>query len=196
MKTLILDSSTKVLYTALVIDEEVIYETYIAGQNDHAKNIVYEIELACKKASINLIDIDRVIVGVGPGSYTGVRMAVAIGKMISTLEKNIKLYTISTLLLMVSGSNGVVKASIDARRGNCFGCVYDLNNKSYVVDEALILKSVLDESVVDNEVNEGAYKVDPFKVIELSVLVDEPRTLVPNYLRDTEAERNLNVQKI
>ena len=193
MKTLILDSSTKVLYTALVIDEEVIYETYISGQNDHAKNIVYEIELACKKASINLIDIDRVIVGVGPGSYTGVRMAVAIGKMISTLEHNIELYTISTLLLMVSGSNGVVKASIDARRGNCFGCIYDLNNECYIVDEALVLKNILDENIVDNEVNEASYKVNPFKVIKLSQKVLEPRTLVPNYLRDTEAERNLNV---
>ena len=192
MKTLILDSATKVLYTALVIDEKIIYESYINGQNDHAKSIVYEIDLACKKASINLIDIDRVVVGIGPGSYTGVRMAVSVGKMIATMEKRIELYSISTLLLMISGLNGVVRASIDARRGNCFGCIYDLNKDSYVINEGLILKSNLDEILVDAEVNEKEYKVDPFKVISLATKVIEPRTLVPNYLRDTEAERNLN----
>lgn len=191
MKTLILDSATKILYTALVVDDAVVYESYIEGQNDHAKSIVYEIDLACKKANINLIDIDKVIVGVGPGSYTGVRMAVSVGKMIATLEKNIDLYSVSTLLLMASGSNGVVKSTIDARRGNCFGCIYDLNNDSYIVKEALILRSDLVQDF-DNEVNESCFKVNPFKVISLASKVFEPRTLVPNYLRETEAERNLN----
>jgi len=192
MKTLILDSATKVLYTALVIDDVIVYESYIAGQNDHAKSIVYEIDLACKKASINLIDIDRVIVGVGPGSYTGVRMAVSVGKMITTMEKNIELYSISTLVLMASGAYGKVCSIIDARRGNCFGCVYDLDKDSYIVDEALALRSDLASISVDCSVNEAEYKVDALKVIKLAKKVEEPRTLVPNYLRDTEAERNLN----
>lgn len=192
MKTLILDSATKVLYTALVIDDVVIYESYIAGQNDHAKSIVYEIDLACKKANINLIDIDRVIVGVGPGSYTGVRMAVSVGKMITTMEKQIELFSISTLVLMASGASGKVCSSIDARRGNCFGCVYDLDTDSYLVNEALTLRSSLEEVLVDSVVNEASYKVDALKVIKLAKKVLEPRTLVPNYLRDTEAERNLN----
>lgn len=191
MKTLILDSATKILYTALVIDDVVVYESYIEGQNDHAKSIVYEIDLACKKANINLIDIDKVIVGVGPGSYTGVRMAVSVGKMIATLEKNIDLYSVSTLLLMASGSNGIVKSTIDARRGNCFGCIYDLNSDSYIVQEALIFKSDLVQDF-DSEVNESCFKVNPFKAISLASKVLEPRTLVPNYLRETEAERNLN----
>lgn len=192
MKTLILDSATKVLYTALVIDDVVIYESYIAGQNDHAKSIVYEIDLACKKANINLIDIDKVIVGVGPGSYTGVRMAVSVGKMITTMEKQIELFSISTLVLMASGASGKVCSSIDARRGNCFGCIYDLDTDTYLVNEALTLRSSLEEVLVDSVVNEASYKVDALKVMKLAKKVLEPRTLVPNYLRDTEAERNLN----
>ena len=192
MKTLILDSATKVLYTALVIDDVVIYESYIAGQNDHAKSIVYEIDLACKKANINLIDIDKVIVGVGPGSYTGVRMAVSVGKMITTMEKQIELFSISTLVLMASGASGKVCSSIDARRGNCFGCIYDLDTDTYLVNEALTLRISLEEVLVDSVVNEASYKVDALKVMKLAKKVLEPRTLVPNYLRDTEAERNLN----
>ncbi|MCM1130296.1 MAG: tRNA (adenosine(37)-N6)-threonylcarbamoyltransferase complex dimerization subunit type 1 TsaB [Roseburia sp.] len=192
MKTLIIDSATNVLYTALCFEEEVIYESYIPGKHDHASVILVEVEKACSKGNIDLIDIDRVIVGIGPGSYTGVRMGVAVGKMIATLESKIKLYEISTLKLMASGIDGIVLASIDARRGNCFGCILDTIKNTYSVPEALVEKASLEENKYDFQVNENEYKVNPLKVIKWAKEVVEPRTLVPNYLRETEAERNLH----
>ncbi|MDE7213730.1 MAG: tRNA (adenosine(37)-N6)-threonylcarbamoyltransferase complex dimerization subunit type 1 TsaB [Anaeroplasmataceae bacterium] len=192
MKTLIIDSATNVLYTALCFDEKVIYESYVPGKHDHASVILVEIERACAKANIDLIDIDKVIVGVGPGSYTGVRMGVAVGKMIATLESKIKLYEISTLKLMASGLDGLVLASIDARRGNCFGCIFDTTTNTFIVSEALIEKASLEHNKFDFQVNENEYKVNPLRVIKWANQVAEPRTLVPNYLRETEAERNLH----
>lgn len=191
MKTLILDSATNKLYVSLVIDEKIVYETYTSSEKGHAKTIMVEINLACKAGGIELINIDNVIVGVGPGSYTGVRMAVTVGKMLATMS-NIKLYKISTLVLMASGMKGNVLSTIDARRGNCFGCLYDIENGSFVQNEGLYERVFLEENSYDSVANENEYKVDPIKVIELATLVDEPRTVVPNYLRDTEAERNLN----
>ena len=41
MYSLIVDSSTKILYVALVNDDSIIYEKYVEGRNDHAKNIVF-----------------------------------------------------------------------------------------------------------------------------------------------------------
>lgn len=192
MKTLIIDSATNVLYTALCLDENVIYESYVPGKHDHASVILVEVEKACSKGNIDLIDIDRVVVGVGPGSYTGVRMGVAVGKMISTLESKIKLYEISTLKLMASGIDGLVLASIDARRGNCFGCILDTTTNTYIVPEALVEKTSLEQNQFDASVNENEYKVNPLKVIKWAKEVVEPRILVPNYLRETEAERNLH----
>ena len=192
MKALIIDSATNVLYTALCIDDQVIYESYVPGKHDHASVILVEVERACQKANIDLVQLDQVIVGIGPGSYTGVRMAVAVGKMIATLESQIKLYTISTLKLMASGYSGKVLSSIDARRGNCFGCLLDTNSNTYLVQEALIEKEVLSANAFDFSVDENSYKVNPLAVISWAALVEEPRTLVPNYLRETEAERNLH----
>ncbi|MDE6661688.1 MAG: tRNA (adenosine(37)-N6)-threonylcarbamoyltransferase complex dimerization subunit type 1 TsaB [Anaeroplasmataceae bacterium] len=192
MKTLIIDSATNVLYTALCFDEEVIYESYVPGKHDHASVILVEVERACSMGNIDLIDIDKVIVGVGPGSYTGVRMGVAVGKMIATLESKIKLNEISTLKLMASGLDGMVLASIDARRGNCFGCILDTAKNTYIVSEALVEKISLEQNNFDLQVNENEYKVNPLKVIKWAQEVLEPRTLVPNYLRETEAERNLH----
>ena len=189
MYNLILDSSTKILYVCLVKDNEVIYEKYIEGRNDHAKNIVFTVDEALKKANIEAFDLDKVIVGYGPGSYTGVRMAVTVAKMLAIFAK-CELYTISSLVLMASASKGVVKASIDARRGNAFGGVYDNLNDKILLEEGMYPYEKLEEFEGD-KVTEDAFKVDPLYVISKATKVLEPHLLVPNYLRDTEAERNL-----
>ena len=96
MKTLILDSATNKLYVSLVIDENVVYESYTTSEKGHAQTIMIEIDNACKKGNIQLMDVEKVVVGIGPGSYTGVRMAVTVGKMMATMAENIKMYSIST----------------------------------------------------------------------------------------------------
>ena len=192
MYSLILDSATKILYVALVNDNKVLYEEYVEGKNDHAKNIVYKVDVALKAAGITADSLDEVIVGIGPGSYTGVRMAVTVGKMLAVFKKNIKLYSISTLKLMSSNKKGLVLASIDARRGNCFGMIIDNDNLKYVINEGLISYDELKNNKYDVEVTENDFVVDPFYVINNKQLVSEPHLLVPNYLRDTEAERNIN----
>ena len=192
MYSLILDSSTKKLYVCLVSDNKILFEKYIEGRNDHAKNIVSTIDEALKSASIDTDKLNEVIVGVGPGSYTGVRMAVAVAKMMAVFKKNIKLYTISTLMLMSSNKKGLVLSSIDARRGNCFGMIIDNDNLKYVINEGLISYEELKNNKYDVEVTEENFAVDPIYVLNNKKLVLEPHLLVPNYLRDTEAERNIN----
>ncbi len=189
MYSLILDSSTKVLYVSLVKDNEVVFEKYIEGKNDHAKNIVYTVDEALKSQNIKAFDVDKFIVGYGPGSYTGVRMAVTVAKMMAIFAKN-KLYTVSSLLLMASGEKGVVKATIDARRGNAFAAVYDTLNDKIILEDGMYPYEKLD-SYEGIAVNEEKFKVDPIYLINKASKVEEPHLLVPNYLRDTEAERNL-----
>jgi tRNA threonylcarbamoyladenosine biosynthesis protein TsaB len=190
MYTLILDSATKILYVALVNDDKILYQKYVSGKNDHAKSIVFCVDEALATAGITAEKLDKIVVGIGPGSYTGVRMAVTVAKMLSTF-KNIPLYSVSTLFLMASGTKGRVLASIDARRGNSFSTIIDTTNDKVVLEEALHENTTFDNYEYDYHVNENEYSVDPLYVIHLSKHVDEPHLIVPNYLRDTEAERNL-----
>ena len=193
MYSLILDSATKILYVALVKDnKDILFEKYIEGKNDHAKNIVKVVDDALKSANITVNDLNEAVVGIGPGSYTGVRMAVTVCKMLAVFKTNIKLYKISTLKLIASGNKGIVLASIDARRGNSFGAIIDIKNNKYIVDEALISTELLKQNKYDYISNEESYKVDPIYVLSNKEIVDNPHLLVPNYLRDTEAERNFN----
>lgn len=190
MYTLLLDSATKVLYVALVKDENVIYEKYLEGKNDHAKAIVRLVDEALNVAGIDTFALDKIIVGVGPGSYTGVRMAVSVAKMMSVFAK-VKLFSISTLELMASGYSGRVLSTIDARRGNAFAAITNVENESFDLEEGLHEYTMLEQEKVDYKVDETNYKVNPIYCINNAQEVDEPHLLVPNYLRDTEAERNL-----
>lgn len=190
MVSLIVDSSTKILYISLVLEGVLKYEKYVLGQNDHAKNIVILIEEALKENKMEVANINEVIVGVGPGSYTGVRMAVTVGKMLASLGQ-IKLKKISTLALMSSGYEGVTLALIDARRGNAFAGGY--KNGDLVIEECLVNKeSFIHQNLYQNLCDESHFIVDPLLVISKAILVENPHSFVPNYLRDTEAERNLN----
>lgn len=191
MYSLLLDSSTKILYIALVKDNNLLEEIYIEGSNDHAKNIVSKIDSLLTKYNITSHDLNEVICGYGPGSYTGVRMAVTVAKML-TVFMNIPLYTISTLRLMASGYSGKVIALIDARRGNSFGMIYDMDTDKYIIDEGLYSTLELKKNEYDNIVTEVSFKVNPIYCIEHKTKVINPDLLIPNYLRETEAERNLN----
>ena len=194
MYTLILDSATKTLYVALLKDNKVLKEIYLEGRNDHAKNIVLKVEEILNENNIKAFDLDDIIVGIGPGSYTGVRMAVTVCKMLSVFG-NKNLYSISTLKLMASGYKGNVLARIDARRGNSFGMILNTNNNEYILNEGMYDTNELLNKEHDFDVTEDNMKVDPLYCLKYKVKVAEPHLLVPNYLRDTEAERNLHDKK-
>ena len=191
MYSLILDSATKNLYICLLKDDKVLEEIYIKGQNDHSKNIVSKLDLILKNSNITPNDLDEIIVGYGPGSYTGVRMAVTVGKMMAVFLKK-PLYTISTLKLISSNLEGKVLAMIDARRGNSFASIIDMNTNSYTVKEGMYPNLDLFNMPHDNVVTGEDFKVNPLYVLKNKVKVEEPTLLEPNYLRETEAERNLH----
>ncbi len=188
MLTLILDSATKNMYIGFVDENKVLYEKYYEGANDHAKYIVSGIEEALKSLNKKVKDIKKIVCGVGPGSYTGVRMAVTVAKMMAHFA-NIPLYEVSTLVILASNLEGNVIATIDARRGMVFGGIF--NKGKEVVKESYTSLDELKNNPYDAIVTDNDFKVNPFVAIENASLVEEPMLLVPNYLRDTEAERNL-----
>lgn len=190
MYSLIIDSATKVLYIALVCDNKIVKEVYMKGEHDHAKNIVYLVDEALKTAKIEVDQLSKIIVGIGPGSYTGVRMGVTVSKMMASF-KNVPLYKISTLKLIASGNKGIVLSMVDARHNQSFAAIIDTNKDRYILDEGMYDNNTLLESNYEFVSNESEFIVDPFYVISNSELVSNPDLLVPNYLRDTEAERNL-----
>lgn len=194
MTSLIIDTSTKYLYIALVKDDVVLEEKVFEGSKNHAGNSVYQIDLLLKLHNLKTTDLDNVYCGHGPGSYTGVRISVTIAKMLASFG-NINLYGISSLYLAGSGyDNKNVAVMFDARRGNSFCACYGENiieDKLRSNDEFLSMINKYDDLVI---VNESNFKVNPLKIIKNGIKISDVEAFVPKYLRITEAEYNLRHQ--
>ena len=194
MNSLIIDTSTKYLYIALVKDDVVLSEKIFEGSKNHAGNSVYQIDLLLKEFNLKTSDLDNVYCGYGPGSYTGVRISVTIAKMLASFL-DVNLYKVSSLFLAGSGyDNKNVAVMFDARRGNSFcGCYGEnyIEDKLRSNEEFLNLVNSYDDLIV---VNESNFKVNPLKVIENANKVMDVEAFVPSYLRITEAEYNLRHQ--
>ena len=194
MNSLIIDTSTKYLYIALIQDDKVLSERIFEGSKNHAGNSVYQIDLMLKEHNLKISDLDNVYCGYGPGSYTGVRISVTIAKMLASFS-NINLYGISSLFLAGSGyDNTNVAVMFDARRGNSFCACYGeklIEDKLRSNEEFLNMVNELNDLVVVKEEN---FKVNPLKVIKNATKINDVEAFVPNYLRITEAEYNLKHQ--
>ena len=60
MVNLVLDTSTKYLYIALVKDDVLLEELIFEGSKNHAGNSVYQIDLLLKKHNLTTNDLDNV----------------------------------------------------------------------------------------------------------------------------------------
>jgi len=194
-KRLVIDTATKYIYLALVIDDQEVESVYEQGDNDHSVTIMPYLENILNKHHVELKSLDEVIVGIGPGSYTGVRIGVTVAKMIGYLN-DIPVKQISSLAILAShGSENYILPLIDARRGNAFMALFK-NNHSLTYVKKDILQNIerFKQSVdVPYEVIESG-KPDISKLLkgDLFETVSDIHGLVPNYLQITEAERNLN----
>ncbi|WP_162151144.1 tRNA (adenosine(37)-N6)-threonylcarbamoyltransferase complex dimerization subunit type 1 TsaB [Haploplasma modicum] len=183
MKVLVIDTATNLLVVGLKNDDKNIIRTRL-GKNDNAAYLVNEIEVLLNEENIKLENLDKIIVGIGPGSYTGNRVAVVVAKTLA-YSKNIKLEQISSLIFLSSGYENIT-AAIDARRGFYFANNHTFG-KSISGDKYISLDN-LKENKDYIILNEDTIKVDLDIIINNSEEVKDVFLLEPNYLRKTEAE--------
>ena len=194
MFTIILDSSNKDLYVGLLKDQILIDEiTYQAWQRQ-SEYMIVELEKLIKKYNVTRENIDSVVVGVGPGSYTGVRISLTIAKTIA-LALNTKLYKVSSLRLLADYSTPSI-CLINARGGRSYIGVYHkdqtlLKDKIMTNDEVFeYIKEHKDYLVCGDAKHLGIEAKNPQIGVQISnlfknlELVDDHINLKPEYLKD------------
>ena len=77
MNYLLIDTSSRIAQAALASDEKII-ASYSWGAENLSKNLLKKIDGLFKKAKISPKDLNGLIVYLGPGSYTGLRIGIAI----------------------------------------------------------------------------------------------------------------------
>jgi len=191
-RRLLFDVSTNVMFVGFAKDEALADFSIRIAKRDHAKYLVDRIDQVLSRNRLKLDQIDEIIIGIGPGSYTGLRIAVMVGKMLA-YTKHIPLRTVSSLFFMTSGYEGKVAALIDARRGFVFSQVHD-QDEILLEDGYRDLKDLYQMDIYKNAttvfIDDRSFLVSPKYIIKHSKLVENIHDLVPNYLRKTEAETN------
>ena len=192
MIKLYMDVSTDIMYIALSKEDTVIDVSIRVGKRDHANYVVDRIQDILERNQLSLDDVSQIIVGDGPGSYTGIRIGVTVAKTLA-YSNNIPLYSVSSLIFMTSGYKGVVCATHDARRGYLFACIYE--------DEKIILKSqyihLQDVKALpyfkDTQwilLDQSNYKIDLLMIDKHKQKIIDVHSFEPNYTRFTEAEEH------
>lgn len=122
MLTIVLDSSNTSLLVGLIKDERIIDSCFYECWQMQSEYMMPELEKLLKKNNFKRDDIESVIVCIGPGSYTGVRIAVTIAKVIG-IALNCKVYEVSSLRAL-GNYNKYSVCVINARSDRSFFGVY------------------------------------------------------------------------
>ncbi|MCQ2792187.1 MAG: tRNA (adenosine(37)-N6)-threonylcarbamoyltransferase complex dimerization subunit type 1 TsaB [Bacilli bacterium] len=95
---LLLDSSNTYLSVGLVKNKQVMDKISYPCFQRQSEYMVMEISKLLKRNHLKMKQINGVVVSIGPGSYTGIRIALTIAKVMS-YALNIPLYPLSTLAI-------------------------------------------------------------------------------------------------
>ncbi|MGM9940643.1 MAG: tRNA (adenosine(37)-N6)-threonylcarbamoyltransferase complex dimerization subunit type 1 TsaB [Bulleidia sp.] len=117
MLTLCMDTSHVFLVLGLIRDDELIASFQETCWKKQSEEIFPQLVRMCESVQAAPEDIDQIVISKGPGSYTGVRIAMTIAKVFCAM-KQVPLYTISTLQLYAG--DRTCRVLIDARGGRAY----------------------------------------------------------------------------
>jgi tRNA threonylcarbamoyl adenosine modification protein YeaZ len=194
--TLAFDTATNDATSALVDDGEVLGE-----RTSRAVTLLEDVDALLRQGGAHPRDLGALVVGVGPGSFTGVRIGLAAARGLA-LALDLPGAGVSTLDALAAGAPGATPV-VDARRQEVFTLVdgrpavlapADLNVEAgsvYVGDGALRYRELLEEkgAVVPPETDERHRPRARFHV-ELARDFGSVEEIEPLYLRVPDAVKS------
>lgn len=162
---LALDSSTSMGSVAVGADGRVLAEVSLSVSGGHSSALMPAVEYAMRSAGLAPADLTAIIVGSGPGSFTGLRIAGATAKgMVHALR--IPLLAYSSLLATAApfaSRGGAVCAIFDARGRDVFAAIYGFASmlETPLAPAAMSLDEAIDrcrDANVSHFVGDGAIR--------------------------------------
>lgn len=211
MKVLAFDTSSKALAIAILEDDKLLAEMTINIKKNHSVTLMPAIDFLMESLDLKPSDLGRIVVAEGPGSYTGLRIAVATAKTLAHTLK-IDLVGVSSLRILVPEDiDGLVIPLMDARRNNVYAGFYE-NGRATQPEAHLSFEEVLEKAKSASQVTfvgevenfvEQIQSAVPAALIKatlpsavllakigLKLPARSVHDFVPNYLKRVEAEEN------
>ncbi|WP_273358576.1 tRNA (adenosine(37)-N6)-threonylcarbamoyltransferase complex dimerization subunit type 1 TsaB [Anaerococcus octavius] len=216
MNILAIDTSTMISTVTIANDNEILGDFNVNQQKTHSESLVPMIETLLNLLGMEIKDIDEFVIAEGPGSFTGLRIGMTIAKTLAQVNDR-KLVPISTLLALAnnSSSDKLKVPMLDARGNRVYGAVYNkdfneiIKEDLYTIEDFSEMVNDLDEEI--ELIGDISLKYEDLfekaKVLPINFrntigkslikLALENKNdydlyqLVPNYLRKSQAEREL-----
>lgn len=198
MLKLLMDTSNQYLLVALYKDAQCLDMVLTQGSKRQSEDAIPTLEKMLRKQELELLDIDEMIITRGPGSYTGVRVAMTIAKTLSVLGQT--RFKVLSSLQAYAGLDRCISV-IDARSHKVFVCVYSqgealMDEQIIDIDDFKTLRESYPDFKVVGQSDVVGYlsqSVDLAKnMYDLSLeadYVENMDTLVPVYLKNVEAKK-------
>jgi tRNA threonylcarbamoyladenosine biosynthesis protein TsaB len=145
MKILAVETSTKHLSIAVAEDDTVLVSRSVPPKRDLSLSITFDIERVLQKAGIFLHEIDAYVVGLGPGSFTSLRVGLSMLKAFIMVNDRLVVGVPSLdVIAMNVKSRRTVQVCVisDARRNLMYSCVYEKTGSALKRQTEHLLKPV------------------------------------------------------
>lgn len=186
MYTLFIDTHDKNVIIILYKDGKVIAKEDILSTNKHSEIAMPVLDKVLTNSNIDIKDINNVIVVNGPGSFTGERIAVTIGKTIAYCL-NLPIRVIDSLTILALNSKKDTKiVALEDRNGAYVG-EFDKNNDK-TKELQYLGKTAYEEYKNKNEV-ETQLDIDYELVYEYAMQLNtlNPHEVKPLYIKGISA---------
>ena len=219
MTLLGMDTSTPAASAAVLRDDGEAFEVLPPPERlqrppAHATELMPAVAEAMERAEVDWGDLDAIAVGVGPGTFTGLRIGIATARALATAAE-LPLRRVSSLAALAAGIDHLVRLPlIDARRGEVFAALYEgerefwpplvmrpeelieqLGNAAVIPqsagDGSIRFRGMLEEAGIPVEPDDSvAHVVRAVCICRLGEgAPDEPPEVVlPEYLREPDAK--------
>lgn len=126
MVRLALDTSTRLGAVGVGEGGRLLAEALLPSHAAHSESVLPEVERLLDRVGRAPGDLEGVVVGAGPGSFTGVRIAAALAKGVCfALDIPLWAYASPAVVAAGTGLGGEVCVLFDARRGQVYAAAYD-----------------------------------------------------------------------
>lgn len=196
MLSLCMDSAYKNLIIGLYDENGLIDGIAFEAFKKQSETIFVELERLLKKNDLDYKDFDQIVITKGPGSYTGIRIAMTIAKVLST-QMGQTLKTISTMQLY-AGKEEKANVILDARSSRVYAAYLE-NGKLIEGPKIITLDQVgsfleahpapvFGDAYLIGQQGQSSDFLKNFGDLLLNAQrVENKHTLTPEYLKSSEA---------
>ena len=214
MRLLSIDTTSNVCSVAILDNDTLICELNSTDMKTHSEKLMPLIDEALSKAKLKLADIEAIACGIGPGSFTGIRIGIATVKAIAEVFELpvIGITSLETLAFATTGKT--ICSLIDAKNNQVYCGIFNEEHtllEDYIADdihiaikalkkysnitfvgngadlhEELLRKEFPDCNIVPNVV-QSAFHLGRCAITKKDA--KNADTILPLYLRKSQAER-------